>query len=638
MDRNYAVTKTLPMNLSVVSAIAILIPLLTTCTPIHAISVTPSPMTSPSPTPSHTLTPTSIATPTATQTPTATPTPTPTAQPLSVTNDGRVHSITRPSPQPGAPCGLVDTLDFPVDPPDAQNVAIGGQDFGNFREFFDGYHAGEDWWRYRGVEANFGVPVHSIGHGQVTYAAPNGWGADKGVMVVRHDFADGSDRYAFYGHLDPPSVVLRAGDCVTRGDVIGAMGRPRGAPHLHFEIRATMPDRPGPGYWSSDPRLAGWEPPSQFIWDHRIAMSPGVVWTQSDTSTFRQSLGALCDGTFAIQADHHILGIDLTDGSLRWQQPISTTSTTTAINTNAATLYVTGPGGKLHAFRIPEAQNNTNIHTAYDDPELSLTPQWDYDLRTWGRSTLLPLPGGGVAVFFARRMFGISPSGELLWKQEATGLPEYWALGDDHLVVSLQSRDVSLWTMTAASAVTWKPPIKGRPAIVGDQIWIHNDEGVYQLYPETLSAEVRHPLPVGISRLGAIVALSDGGILMAHLDYTDKRLIALNADGTMRWQRSYAGQIEGQIRLHVAGDRVYATAQTDSRASTMSSFYTSSEISVFSIDLDTATLTRIFTAATRRPEPTYTAIHLVDGHRFLINIGGVSLTLFDPQLATSEAK
>jgi hypothetical protein len=108
----------------------------------------------------------------------------------------------------------------------------------------------------------------------------------------------------------------------------------------------------------------------------------------------------------------------------------------------------------------------------------------------------------------------------------------------------------------------------------------------------------------------------------------------LNADGTLRWQRSYNNIIQGKVSLQALNDRVYAVVQTETRPANAVPFDTSSEITIFAIDTDSAELTQIFTGATRRPEPGLTAVYPVGEDRFLINLGGVSLTLFDPQSVT----
>ena len=74
------------------------------------------------------------------------------------------------------------------------------------------------------------VVSYAIGHGRVVWAHPNGWGTDKGVIIIRHTFADGSAVLSFYGHMDPESVTLRAGECVVRGQHIANIGQPRTPP------------------------------------------------------------------------------------------------------------------------------------------------------------------------------------------------------------------------------------------------------------------------------------------------------------------------------------------------------------------------------------------------------------------------
>jgi murein DD-endopeptidase MepM/ murein hydrolase activator NlpD len=48
----------------------------------------------------------------------------------------------------------------------------------------------------------------------------------------------GDDRYAFYAHLQPGSIRVKAGDTVRKGQVIGLLGNSGNAvgPHLHFHV------------------------------------------------------------------------------------------------------------------------------------------------------------------------------------------------------------------------------------------------------------------------------------------------------------------------------------------------------------------------------------------------------------------
>ena len=309
--------------------------------------------------PMATLTATVVQTPTAPPTATVAPTatPTPTALPALVSGSPRSAVLKNAAPQRGAPCGVVDLLDYPLNPPNAENITR-GYDFGEYRSFYGGYHTGEDWWGPGG--RSFGLRVYSIGHGTVTYAAPRGWGGDGGTVVVQHVLSDGSTILSFYGHLDPSSIVLHAGDCVARGEPVGRIGRPSSPPHLHFEIRRHTPNGPGPGYWPSDPSQGGWEPPSQTIWDHRITNAPGVIWTRPSAAwRGTRVLGMLDDDTLIVFEDGRLLGISVLDGSLRWSEASSIRATSGVIDADSSMIYTANHyTGRVETFRIQEPKRS----------------------------------------------------------------------------------------------------------------------------------------------------------------------------------------------------------------------------------------------------------------------------------------
>lgn len=596
-----------------------LLPLSATIGPSLTATATATASSTPTATPTPTPTPTSTPTPTATPTPT--PTPTPTALPGVVSGDVRQARLNEPAPQPGAPCGVVDLLDFPIDPPDADRVT-GGQDFGRHRSRYNGYHAGEDWRGPGGRRASFGEPVYSIGHGMVTYAAPLGWGVDQGVLIVRHVFADGSSVLSFYGHLDPPSVVLRAGDCVARGEQVGQIGKPRTSPHLHFEIRTHMPYEPGPGYWSVDPTLAGWKPPSQFIWDNRISAAPGVEWMRSFTSGSTTGLGMLKEDTFVAIDGLRLVGIDVSGEGLRWSQPISYTSPAVLIDADGSRVYAANSVGEIEAFLLPDLQGVKPS----EGGEPSLEPIWMIKRETRGTPTLMPLPGGGVAVAVRGQMFGLSPSGRLLWEQESNGRPFDWALVGERLIFTLEGRDGPVWSIDASGPTAWQAPVSGRPVIAGDRIFVYAADGIYHLDSETLSAELLYALPRGSPNSGDVIALPDGGLLVAHQDVYDRRLIVLNDDGTLRWERSFSNIFRGRQRLLMLGGRPFLVSENNTTSS-------AGEMSVFAIDLNSAQLARIFTAGNRGSIPGPASAFVVGTHRILLDVGGSRLVMLDTRLA-----
>ena len=293
--------------------------------------------------------PTLTASPTATITPTSTPTPTPTptAPEIEVVGNPRAYTLFEPVPQSGAACGWADTLDFPLAPPNGE-TASGGRDFGTYRRRYEKYHAGEDWGLSN--RNNFGQPVYNIGHGQVTYAQPVGWGADKGVVIVRHTFPDGDSFLSFYGHLDPPSVILKEGVCVKRGDILGQIGRPRTPPHLHFEVRVHFPYSTGGGYWPSDPTGAGWLPPSQTVSRYRLQVSPGAIWTTETSASSTKPLGNLDTATFLMIEGNNLVGVDLLTGDQLWAYRLSEHIRDAWLDLDRQVFYVTELSGRPFSF------------------------------------------------------------------------------------------------------------------------------------------------------------------------------------------------------------------------------------------------------------------------------------------------
>lgn len=86
-------------------------------------------------------------------------------------------------------------------------------------------------WNGIGIEAAMGTPVRSIAAGEVMVSDPIGtYGL---TVIVQHGGGD----YSVYGSLS--SAAVRKGEKVTKGQVLGAVGRadPDMNPHLHLEIR-----------------------------------------------------------------------------------------------------------------------------------------------------------------------------------------------------------------------------------------------------------------------------------------------------------------------------------------------------------------------------------------------------------------
>jgi murein DD-endopeptidase MepM/ murein hydrolase activator NlpD len=89
-----------------------------------------------------------------------------------------------------------------------------------------GYHTGVDF------AVKTGTPVLAVADGKIANA---NWGKAYGTQLVQ-DLGDGS--FCIYAHLS--SASKKAGDAVTKGEVIGLSGNTGNSSgaHLHFERRS----------------------------------------------------------------------------------------------------------------------------------------------------------------------------------------------------------------------------------------------------------------------------------------------------------------------------------------------------------------------------------------------------------------
>lgn len=437
----------------------------------------------------------------------------------------------------GAPCGVVDFFDFPLAAPEGDGAGARWV-FGRYSERYSGIHAGEDW-VYDGG-GSLGKPVYSIGHGTIIYAQPLGWGVDQGTIIVRHVFSDGHTVLSFYGHLMPESVTLPAGTCATRGQQIGQIGKPRGSPHLHFEIRTLYPDRPGPGYWSVDPRLAGWFPPSEYIWDDRVGTTPGVKWTRPLTSSNSLLAGLLLSDTLAVVEDDRLITLAAATGDVQWSRPLSDTVRQATVSSDGQTIYLTTISNTLQAI------------------SLAGDLRWQIPFTPTTRSVLIPETLGGVIAYDGRDLIGMATGGSQLWRFKNVPAPIDWIADHYDLILAVDGDQPMIYRIDPVGQLDQIAPLGGQLAVSNEHLYVYAPTALYRLSeaPELLKLLDR----TGTIR-GSMIALPNGGVMLAHNGVGGRRLMALNADGTLRWERSIQ-QLTGEApQLVVVNDEVYAVTQ-----------------------------------------------------------------------------
>lgn len=215
-----------------------------------------------------------------------------------------------------ADCGIVNAVDFPVDRSLFQLM----QDYAVPSPRHQGrWHTGEDY--SAGPGLTLGQPVRAIAVGRVTYSSPIGWGRDGGVVIIEHTLPDGSIVYSQYGHMMETDSIRFPGvlACVNAGQVIGAVGDIRPAPHLHFEMRVNQPDTPGPGYTPDVPDNLGWRTPSAFVLNWRVWLGELHRWHVSLPAPLTTAPLIYPDGSVLIASSDNRVRYALPDGRILWR-------------------------------------------------------------------------------------------------------------------------------------------------------------------------------------------------------------------------------------------------------------------------------------------------------------------------------
>jgi hypothetical protein len=241
---------------------------------------------------------------------------------------------------------------------------------------------------------------------------------------------------------------------------------------------------------------------------------------------------------------------------------------------------------------------------------------------------MMPLPGGGVVVSLGENLFGVTEDGRLLWQQNMRGRPFAWAATDDQLVLTTSGSGHATWLISQTLPPLRNTTLTGYPVTINnEEVWLYAEDGLYLLDPGRVNPELIYLLPSAYLLQSRLTPLLDGGILLAHTDRTDQRLIVFNSDGSLRWQRSSKALAATELHLLALNNQAYLITVPGNGS--IRTLY------VYAINLQTAELTHIFTGGTRTAGPGQTWATTTD-NTLLINIGGGHLFSLNPSLALEQ--
>jgi outer membrane protein assembly factor BamB len=347
-----------------------------------------------------------------------------------------------------------------------------------------------------------------------------------------------------------------------------------------------------------------------------MAGGPGVLWAQAESA--RQSLGLgeiQVGGWLALDGDR-LVSFDLSNGRTLWEQVLEEDE-----NVDSALL---DPDGRW-VYTVDQLGLVQQYELTGQTGGVPLVQRWEIDLEVVGRPGLLPLPGGGIILLMPRTWAAVSAEGDLLWERPAPGGVEDWIELDRRLNLAVRGEQRGIYQVDQTGLVLWVPGISGRLVAMDDVMYVYDGLGVHRLTPGSDLVEPVYTLPSAYPRLGDMAVSPAGELVLAHSDREDRRILALDSEGRVLWERSIADVSGGDFRLVLSDGRVYlALWNLTSRED---------QLKLFAISKRGEILQLIFRGGTRTPYPAGAWLEVLSDERLLIRIGGGGLALLDPAQA-----
>lgn len=423
------------------------------------------------------------------------------------------HSI---HAQGNDPCGVVDAIDYPID-----GVSLEHDDFGLYRASFNGRHAGIDM-----AFDRYGDPVHAAARGRVTYADPNGWDTEKGVVIIEHVFPDDSLFFTLYGHMEPINghPFPKVGACVEKGDVIGAVGHPsRGAPHLHYEIRRMDGNNGGPGYYALDPLDGGWLHPIDFTERWQLELKPEFrAALVASNGPLAPPIFEPDGGVIFAEAEH--LERKTKTGDTLWRLGMPNLSGVAAASDGRLVVRT------LDDQIITVDAGNSSIGAAWKADRALASP---------------PIRVGNAVAFLSadNRVVSYTPAGRLAWQTDPLGdhIEGSLVSGDQLAISAGDSNGFRLIVIDATGKVLFQAnaPAPIELAAAPDGFYVMVAAQINHL-DHALSLRPLMGIGQAIGRNAQIAVAPDGDVLLypGH----GARLFLYAPNGSLRWQTLLLGQ------------------------------------------------------------------------------------------------
>ena len=193
----------------------------------------------------------------------------------------------------------------------------------------------------------------------------------------------------------------------------------------------------------------------------------------------------------------------------------------------------------------------------------STTPKWEYDpVGGSGFKYSTPVIGSDGTIYIGTvdwRFYAFNPDGTAKWIYNdagayVTGGPIYGsaAIGSDGTIYfGTMSGETKLYALNSDGTLKWGSPtiggITGSPAIGSDGTVYAGSDQIYAFNP--VDGTIKWSYPAGVSYACPAIG-ADGTI---YVGSSDANVYALNPDGTLKWNFTTGGEIQGSPAIGADG-------------------------------------------------------------------------------------
>ena len=326
-----------------------------------------------------------------------------------------------------------------------------------------------------------------------------------------------------------------------------------------------------------------------------------------------QMLGWLDEDILLNQEDSDLVAIDVRSGEELLRHPLEGLGVYAGWDPNQTQLYLADMSGSISAYLL---DSTNRAQTPYS---LQEEPLWTATMEGTGSIQLIPVEDG-VVVIRRNHWSAYSASGRLRWREDPSAILTDSIEIDGVLIGVTAGEQGDIWTFSDEGVQAWHADLSGMLFSLDGVPYLYSSEGLFHL--QLASSEAQELYSWSRAQLGQaqILGLGAAGMLLLHKDVYDQRLLQLDREVELVWERSLPVLTADDVHLIRCGGSVLLMTEQDRPSSV--------QVELLRLD-EKGSAERIFQTIVRTPYQTGSGGTCVDNSSILLNFGGQRLMRFE---------